>query len=193
MSALRAIEAPIVDGPQPATVQVSELQPGRGALRLVPQGEAEAPSTPATLGLDRPQPRSSSIPVAARPMPADAVLTPSAVISPRSRPAAAPSPLRLTRRGRFVVGALVVIVAAAVALLIAMAVAGSARAASHGQPGTAHQGMHQIVVQPGQTLWSIASAAEPTADPRLVVPEIMAANGLRSTTIAAGQLLWVPR
>jgi len=85
------------------------------------------------------------------------------------------------------------VIAAGLALAIAMATAGGARAASPRQPGVAHQGMHEIVVRPGQTLWSIASAAEPTADPRLVVPQIMAANGLTSTAIAAGQLLWVPR
>ena len=53
--------------------------------------------------------------------------------------------------------------------------------------------MHQIVVQPGQTLWSIASAAEPTADPRAVIQQIMSVNALSGTNIQAGQLLWVPR
>jgi Tfp pilus assembly protein FimV len=53
--------------------------------------------------------------------------------------------------------------------------------------------MHQIVVRPGQTLWSIASAAEPAADPRDVVQQIMTANAMTGTTITAGQLLWVPR
>jgi hypothetical protein len=53
--------------------------------------------------------------------------------------------------------------------------------------------MLEIVVRPGQTLWSIASAAEPGADPRDVVQEIMTANAMSDTTISAGQLLWVPR
>ena len=52
--------------------------------------------------------------------------------------------------------------------------------------------MHQVVVQPGQTLWSIAAAAEPAADPRTVVQEIMSANALGSPAISAGQQLWVP-
>jgi hypothetical protein len=106
---------------------------------------------------------------------------------------AAQPPLRLTRRGRVVVATLVVAAVAVLALAIALATAGGAQAAGHGGRGGLHQGMHQIVVRPGQTLWSIASAAEPTADPRLVVPEIMAANALTSADIAAGQLLWVPR
>ena len=55
------------------------------------------------------------------------------------------------------------------------------------------EGMHKIVVQPGQTLWSIASRAEPSADPRLVVQEIMTANALTGPAIVAGELLWIPR
>jgi LysM repeat protein len=53
--------------------------------------------------------------------------------------------------------------------------------------------MRQIVVRPGQTLWSIAAAAEPSADTRVVVQEIMTANTLTSGDISAGQLLWIPR
>ena len=53
--------------------------------------------------------------------------------------------------------------------------------------------MHQIVVQPGQTLWSIASAAEPSADPRSVVQQIMTVNDLTGTKLPVGEELWVPR
>jgi Tfp pilus assembly protein FimV len=88
---------------------------------------------------------------------------------------------------------LVVAVAAAFALVIGLAAAGGAQAANHGQPRAGYQGMHQIVVRPGQTLWSIASAAEPGADPRDVVQEIMTANAMTTASISAGQLLWVPR
>jgi hypothetical protein len=192
MSALSAIEAAVVDVPEPAVVRVTDAESARRALRLVPQPDAAIPDRSVIPVGDRAEPRSSSIRPASRSPLRDAVLIPSAVISPRSRPVVAPPPLRLTRRGRVVVGVLVVAVIAALALAIAMATAGGAKAASHGQAG-AHQGMHEIVVKAGQTLWSIASAAEPTADPRLVVPQIMAANGLTSTDVAAGQLLWVPR
>jgi hypothetical protein len=101
--------------------------------------------------------------------------------------------VRLTRRGRVVVAVLAVAVIAAIALAVGLAAAGGAQAANHGQPGAGYQGMHQIVVRPGQTLWSIASAAEPAADPRDVVQQIMTANAMTGTTITAGQLLWVPR
>jgi hypothetical protein len=193
MSALSAIEAAVVDSPEPAAPGMPAQQSARGALRLVQLPPTADLSEAAGLGPDRFEPRSSSIRAAVRPPLAGPVLTPSAVISPRPRGAAAPAPLRLTRRGRAVVATLIVAAIAAVGLVIAMAAAGGAQAASPGQPGAGHQGMHEIVVRSGQTLWSIASAAEPTADPRLVVQQIMAANGMTSASLAAGQLLWVPR
>jgi LysM repeat protein len=79
------------------------------------------------------------------------------------------------------------------ALLVTMLASSGAQATNHGSPDAGYRGMHEIVVRPGQTLWSIASSAEPAADPRVVIQEIMTANALTSTDIAAGQLLWVPR
>jgi Tfp pilus assembly protein FimV len=83
-------------------------------------------------------------------------------------------------------------VAAAVAVCTLLATGGAA-AASHGSPRAGYQGMHQVVVRPGQTLWSIASAAEPTADPQTVIQQIMTANSLPGAVIHAGQVLWVPK
>jgi len=99
-------------------------------------------------------------------------------------------PVRLTSRGRAVVVSLAVAAAVAVCTLLAT---GGAAAASHGSPGAGYQGMHQMVVEPGQTLWSIASAAEPTADPQAVIQQIVTANSLPGTVIHAGQVLWVPK
>ena len=106
------------------------------------------------------------------------------------RPAA--GPVRLTRRGRLVAGGLVT-VAALAGLLLSLAASGGALAASRGPAGSGYQGMRQVVVQPGQTLWSLAAAAEPGADPRLVIPEIVSANSLGGSTIYPGEQLWVPR
>ncbi len=190
MSALSAIEAAVVDGPELAAPL---MPPQRRALRLVGRPEADG-LTRGDIPRDDPaEPRFSSIRQVPRASAGGAVLTPSAVISPRPRAAAGSAPLRLTRRGRAAVAVLVVALIAGLALAIAMVAAGGAQAASPGQPGGAHRGMHEIVVQPGQTLWSLASAAEPTADPRLVVQQIMAVNRLTNADIAAGQLLWVPR
>ncbi|MFY9890443.1 MAG: LysM peptidoglycan-binding domain-containing protein [Streptosporangiaceae bacterium] len=102
-------------------------------------------------------------------------------------------PVRLTRRGRMVVSVLVLAVLVVAALLISLLASGGAQATNHGQARAGYQGMREVVVRPGQTLWSIAVAAEPTADTRIVVQEIMTANALTSANISAGQLIWVPR
>jgi hypothetical protein len=112
----------------------------------------------------------------------------------RPQPAglAEPAPLRLTRRGRIVLVALAAVLATVAITVASMALSG-AQAANHGRPGGGYAGMHQIVVQPGQTLWSIATRAEPSADPRQVIEEIMTANAMTGQTVQAGQLLWVPK
>jgi hypothetical protein len=105
-----------------------------------------------------------------------------------------PGGLRLTRRGRRVVTGFVMLVVIISAMLIWTSVAGGAQAPGPGaSTRSVYQGMTQIVVQPGQTLWSIALAADPSADPWAVVQQITDANALNGAQIAAGQLLWVPR
>jgi hypothetical protein len=103
-----------------------------------------------------------------------------------------PAPLRLTRRGRIVLGLIAVVLATLALTVVSMSLS-DAQAANHGRAGAGYQGMRQVVVEPGETLWSIASQAEPSADPRQVVAEIMTANSLTSSNVQAGQLLWVPR
>jgi hypothetical protein len=103
-----------------------------------------------------------------------------------------PAPLRLTRRGRIVLVALAAVLATAAITVASMALSG-AQAANHGRPAGGYAGLHQIVVQPGQTLWSIATRAEPSADPRQVIEEIMTANSMTGQAVQAGQLLWVPK
>lgn len=110
-----------------------------------------------------------------------------------SRPAA-PGSVRLTKRGRRAVAGLALAVTAALVVLIWLAAASGAAAAEHGLPArAAYQGLTQVVVRPGQTLWSIAAAAEPSADPRIVVQQIIETNALSGATIHTGQLLWVPK
>ena len=102
--------------------------------------------------------------------------------------------VRLTRRGRVVLAAFAGVVSTAMVTLFWLSVAGGAQAASHGlRPGAAYQGMTQVVVRPGQTLWSIASRAEPAADPRLVIQQIIQVNGLNGSVIQPGESLWVPK
>jgi LysM domain len=118
----------------------------------------------------------------------EAAAAPSARAAPRS------APVRLTRRGRIVVGLVAVIAVGSVAALVWLAVAGRAQAASQvGSEGAAAHTMLRVVVRPGDTMWGIAIRADPAADPRAVIQQIIDDNGLKGTAIMAGQVLWVPR
>jgi len=109
--------------------------------------------------------------------------------------AAAASPVRLTRRGKIVLGLLAAAVVAGATVLIWLAIAGRAQAAQRAGPGgpAGSHGMLRVVVHPGQTLWSIAVRTDPAADPRVVIQQIVDDNALTGTAIQAGQVLWVPR
>lgn len=105
-----------------------------------------------------------------------------------------PGAIRLTRRGRRVVAGFVMLVVIATATVLWMTAAGSVQASSQG--GTSappYQGMTQVVVRPGQTLWSIAATAEPSANTWAVVQQITEVNALNGTAVHAGQQLWVPK
>ncbi len=103
--------------------------------------------------------------------------------------------VRLTRRGRIVVAVMLTVASLSLVVLAWLAVAArAAQAADGGQsPGAVYQNLTSIVVHPGQTLWSIASQAEPSADPRVVMQQIIDLNALAGTSVEPGQRLWVPR
>jgi hypothetical protein len=109
--------------------------------------------------------------------------------------AVAPGGVRLTWRGRRVLTGFVMLAAIVTAMLIWTSVAGGAQVPGPGSPARSpYQGMTQIVVRPGQTLWSVAAAAAgPSADPWAVIQQISDVNALNGAQIQAGQLLWVPR
>jgi hypothetical protein len=94
--------------------------------------------------------------------------------------------LRLTRRGQIVVAILAVLAACG------LFVAGASAAQASG-PAPAHGRAVQVIVQPGDTLWSIAQGADPNADARAIVQQILQANRLAGPNITVGQRLWVPR
>jgi len=190
MSALSAIETPIAAADARGAAQAGVPASDRH-LRVVPGSTPAHADSAADSWAAGGQPRSSSI---GAPILTGIVLSPR---RPRSGAAGvstrtAPAPLRLTRRGQIVVAVFVVVVVCIAVLLVTALASGRAQATNHGRARAGYQGMHQVVVRPGQTLWSIAAAAEPTADPRDVVQEIIAANALSSPTISADQLLWVP-
>jgi hypothetical protein len=99
-------------------------------------------------------------------------------------------PLRLTRRGRVVVAVAAALVLAALSLVIASA----AQATNHPVSSrAAQQGLAQVTVHRGQSLWSVAESADPAADTRVVIQRIIELNGLTGNVVFAGQRLWVPR
>jgi LysM repeat protein len=52
--------------------------------------------------------------------------------------------------------------------------------------------VEQVVVQPGDSLWSIAAVRYPSDDPRERVDAIERLNGLSSPTIVVGETLLLP-
>jgi hypothetical protein len=192
MSALSAIETPAPGGPDATDAASSEIRGSRPRLVIVTPTAGrvprEGPVRPGGAG----KPRSSSIPPGRRQEAAAHVVVRGTVLE-RRQGRSSREPIRLTRRGRVVVASLLVAGLTVCALLVSLLASGGAQATNHGQPRAGYQGMREVVVRPGQTLWSIASAAEPSADTRVVVQEIMTANALTSVDISAGQLLWVPR
>jgi len=191
MSALSAIEAPALGGSD-ATDAVSTDIRGRTPRLVVVTPAGRAPAGRPVRSGEAGKPRFSSI-AHGGPPGALAPVVVSGTVLARRQAAGSRTPVRLTRRGRAVVACLLVTGLTVGALLISLLASGGAQATNNGQARAGYQGMHQIVVRPGQTLWSIASAAEPSADTRVVVQEIMTANALTSGDINAGQLLWVPR
>ncbi|TFV86065.1 LysM peptidoglycan-binding domain-containing protein [Blastococcus sp. CT_GayMR20] len=117
-----------------------------------------------------PPPRSSGVPAARRPIPGRVV----------------GSRLRLTRRARRL--AVVLVLAGGVALgswlgpLLAGGGGGDLRLA----------GVTSVVVQPGDTLWSIAASLEGGGDVRAVVDEIQQLNGLDDAVLVPGRTLLLP-
>ena len=92
-------------------------------------------------------------------------------------------PLRSPRRIR-PLGRLAAVMLAALSASLWLAIV------AHG--GTAPVQDATIVVQPGDTLWSIAAARYPSDDVRARVDGIEQANGLQSPLIEAGEILKLP-
>lgn len=91
--------------------------------------------------------------------------------------------MRLTRRGRWVLLALVVVLALGVGFIATQAQAGD---------GGAEVATSSMVVAPGDTLWEIAGEVAGNRDVREVIGVIVEMNELPNTNISAGQVLSVP-
>jgi hypothetical protein len=101
----------------------------------------------------------------------------------RKAPGKAPGPIRLTRRGRYVVLSFLITVAALAVVLVARP--GNADDPTRPQP--------VAVVHSGDTLWSIASSYAPYRDRRDTVEDIRRLNHLDGYTLRVGQRLKLPR
>lgn len=108
----------------------------------------------------------------------------------RTLPVSRRRAVRLTRRGR------AVLFLAASSLLAGVVIgsgqwAGAADAAAPGAPSGPATGV--VVVQPGESLWSIAQAVAPGADPRETVRRLRELNGMADAVVVPGQSIVVPR
>lgn len=104
-------------------------------------------------------------------------------------PTAAPR-LRLTARGRRVVAVLALVVLAIVGYGVGSAVGSLPGASASGDAVAAD--FTYVTVEPGQTLWDIASGVAGDRDVRDVVAEISSLNQLDGGRIEPGQQLALP-
>ncbi|TAM67721.1 MAG: LysM peptidoglycan-binding domain-containing protein [Microbacteriaceae bacterium] len=95
--------------------------------------------------------------------------------------------LRLTRRGRIVLAALAVM-----PLLVAVLVFAFSGAAAAAAAGGSTASFSHVTVATGESLWKIAEAVAPSADPRDVVAAIIDLNQLSSSVLVPGQSLAIP-
>lgn len=94
--------------------------------------------------------------------------------------------IRLTARGRLLLGAS--------GLIVALSLFSATTALGNSEPSPQKSGYDQITVFPGETLWSIASQIAPefssnTGDMVAVIVDI---NNLDSSQLRAGQELLIP-
>jgi nucleoid-associated protein YgaU len=91
--------------------------------------------------------------------------------------------VRLTRRGRVVL----------LALALALAAIGVVLAAPASEAAGPEGAAPTVVIRPGDTLWSITGRYLPSKDPFATIEEIRRLNGLDGYTIQPGKRLALPR
>ena len=107
--------------------------------------------------------------------------------SRRGGSAARSTGLRLTRRGRLVLG-----VGSTLALLLVVLLSGRLTAEAGSSLAEQGRATGVVVVQPGESLWQIAQGIAPDADPRETVVRIRELNGLGDEAVVPGQSIVVP-
>ena len=102
---------------------------------------------------------------------------------------AARTRLRLTRRGRVVLTTLAAIPVVVWAMVVVL---GAGGAAADAERATERASLAYITVLDGDSLWSIAEAIAPEADPREIIADIIRINGLGDALVEPGQRLALP-
>jgi len=97
--------------------------------------------------------------------------------------------LRLTHRGKLLVSALLF---AMLALLITLTWSRPAVPPAVAVGSQEAETYREIVVQPGDTLWSISSRVSQVAEPAVVLEQIVTYNALTTSDLQVGQTLYVP-
>jgi Tfp pilus assembly protein FimV len=85
-----------------------------------------------------------------------------------------------------------VVATALTAVLMSPLAAGAVRRGEPSAPAAQQVPLEVVVVQPGDTLWSIAQRARPEDDPREVAGDIAATNGVEPGALTVGASLVVP-
>lgn len=95
--------------------------------------------------------------------------------------------VRLTRRGRIVVGTLIALPIIIAAYLLGF---GASQAGADSTPS--HVAFEHVTVMPGESLWTIAGQVAPGADRQEVVAAIVSLNQLDGATVHPGENLAIP-
>ncbi|BDZ50176.1 hypothetical protein GCM10025867_24170 [Frondihabitans sucicola] len=95
--------------------------------------------------------------------------------------------LHITRRGRVVLTAAVVVAVLATVLGFVLSGGGAVATSTSG-----HVQFQHVTVSAGETLWGVAEDVAPNADPRDVIADIQQLNNLGSTEVMPGQSLAIP-
>ncbi len=99
--------------------------------------------------------------------------------------------IRLTRRGRLVVLAVLVGLLLA-AFTVGRADVSTADATATATPAAAGAGYTATTVHEGETLWAVAQRVNPGHDPRALVQRLREINQLSTGSVQAGQQLLIP-
>ncbi|WP_026552975.1 LysM peptidoglycan-binding domain-containing protein [Arthrobacter sp. H20] len=103
--------------------------------------------------------------------------------------AADSSTLRLTRRGRFLLIGLPIVLLVSAVLMLTGFFTSPAKASPEGGQGTETV---SVSIAAGETIWHLATEFAPERDPRDVVSEIVELNSLGTSVLQAGQQLDIP-